>query len=384
MLFRRYFTGLLDGKSNPTSARNIDCLKKAEDRPLIVLLDYGPPMFDTIADYNKQDMRIIIKSKVVKKDILNVALVGAGSFATGVHLPNLEQIKNKYSLRAVVDKVGSRAKAIAKQYGASYATSDINSVLEDEQIDLVLITTRHDSHAPLILSSLQAGKHVFVEKPLATNAEDLTKIMNFYSHESSTLKPVLTVGFNRRFSEFAREIKKQTDQRISPLFIHYRMNAGYISQDHWVHENGGRIVGEACHIIDLMSFLTGNSLLSISFDSMNPTSGKFNTSDNKSIILKYSDGSIATIEYFAVGSRQFPKEYMEVHFDEKSIVMEDYKKLNGFNCNIKEINNNKSNKGHFGELQVLYDCITGVKTEWPIPIEQLIETTRATLLISQT
>jgi len=357
-------------------------LKSPENKPLIILLDYGLPGKNALEIYREEDKRITIKTKTINKDLINVALVGAGSFASGVHLPNLENLKNKFSLHAVVDKTGHRAKAIAEQFGAEYATSDIDDVLKDEKVDLVLIATRHDSHAPLLLRSLKAGKHVFVEKPLATSTEDLEKIESHLADNNPTDKPVLMVGFNRRFSPFAREIKKHTDRRINPLFIHYRMNAGYIPNDHWVHENGGRIVGEACHIIDLMAFLTGSDLTSITSDALDPSSGKMSSSDNKSLILKYSDGSIATIEYFAVGSRQFPKEYMEVHFDEKTIVLDDYKSLKGYGCKVREINSSRGGKGHLQELVELYDSITGRNPDWPIAAGRMIETTRATLMIS--
>ena len=357
-------------------------LTSQEDKPLIVLLDYGMPDNEALGIYAKEDKRIVVRTKSIKKELINVALVGAGSFATGVHLPNLLNLKNKFSLHAVVDKTGHQAKAIAEQFGANYATSDIEDVLKDEKVDLVLIATRHDSHALLLLRSLKAGKHVFVEKPLATNTEDLENIETFLAGNDPAVKPVLMVGFNRRFSPFAREIKKHTDRRITPLFIHYRMNAGYIPDDHWVHENGGRIVGEACHILDLMAFFTDHSLKSISFEAIDPSSGKMRSSDNKSLILKYADGSIATIEYFAVGSRQFPKEYMEVHFDEKTIVMDDYKSLKGYGCNITEIISSKGEKGHLQELVELYDSITGRNPDWPIAAERMIETTRATLMIS--
>jgi len=357
-------------------------LKSSADKPLIILLDYGMPDNDVLEIYKEEHKKIILKTKTTQKKLINVALVGAGSFATGVHLPNLEKLKNKYSLHAVVDKAGHRAKAIADQFGAVYATSDIDDVLKDEEVDLVLIATRHDSHASLLLRSLKAGKHVFVEKPLATSTEDLDNIESFLAENDPDVKPVLMVGFNRRFSSLSREIKNHTDRRINPLFIHYRMNAGYIPGDHWVHENGGRIVGEACHIVDLMTFLINHSLKSVSFEFLDPSTGKMRSSDNKSIILKYSDGSIATIEYFAVGSRQFPKEYMEVHFDEKTIVLDDYKSLRGYGCNVREINSSKGDKGHLQELRELYFSITGQNPDWPIAAERMIETTRATLMIT--
>ncbi len=357
-------------------------LKQPEDKPLMVLLDYGLPEVNLLDQYRDHKRKIEIRTSFADKDMINVALVGAGSFATSVHLPNLKNLSRKYKIYAISDKNGHTAKAIAEQYQASYATTNVEEILNDQNVDLVLICTRHDSHAEITLKALEKGKHVFVEKPLATSHDELKKIEDFYKNRQIENKPVLMVGFNRRFSPYAIEIKRHTKNRINPLFIHYRMNAGYISPDHWVHENGGRIVGEACHIIDLMTFFVGKPIISISYESLSPSTEHFNSSDNKSVILKYEDGSIATIEYFAIGNHKFPKEYMEVHFDEKTIVLDDYKKLKGFGCNIKEINSSISQKGHLEEWECLSNSLTGKFNGWPISLYDLIQTTQVSFLIS--
>jgi predicted dehydrogenase/threonine dehydrogenase-like Zn-dependent dehydrogenase len=372
---------------NVTEAFSI--FKSSEKRPLMVILDYGLPVVENLISYAEHKRKIEIAGKIdisrkpLVNNIINIAVIGAGNFATAVHLPNLATLKNWFSLYAVVDKQGNKAKAVADQYGAVYATTNIDDIIKDDKVTMVLITTPHDSHAEITLKALQAGKHVFVEKPLATNLSDLESIEAFYKEDQSSAKPLLMVGFNRRFSPYATEIKKHTDARINPLFIHYRMNAGYIPLDHWVHENGGRIVGEACHIIDLAGFLTGKPVVSISYDSMEPSTGKFSKSDNKSFILKYEDGSIATIEYLAAGNRDLSKEYMEIHFDEKSIVMNDYKSMQGFGLNIKEIKTASSQKGHLEEWLAFHRALTGKENSWPIPLAELFQTTRVSILISQ-
>ena len=357
-----------------------ESLNDNENKPLMVILDYGMPEPQQYNSYLTHDRKIAIKNNVVKKDIVNIALIGAGSFATGMHLPNIKRINDKYNLYAVVDKVGYKAKNIAQQYNAKYSTTNIEDVLEDKNTDLILITTRHDTHAELVLKALNAGKHVFVEKPLATNQDELDKIKEFYE-DSIEGKPVLFVGFNRRFSKYAQEIKKHTYKRINPLIIHYRMNAGFIPLDHWVHENGGRIVGEACHIIDLMNFFTDSKIESVSYASIIPNNGKVSSSDNKSIILKYKDGSICNINYFSVGSKLFPKEYMEVHFDEKTIILNDYKLLEGFGEKIRTIKTKYSQKGHFEELIYLYNCVKNEENRWPIELWDLIQTTEISFMI---
>lgn len=358
-----------------------ESLKAEGNKPLIVSLYYGKPNIDNMPNYLNEDKKVFINTNPVNKDAINIALIGAGSFATGMHLPNIQKLKNQYKLYAVMNRTGHKAKAVAKQYEAKYATTNYEDILNDENIDLVLICTKHNSHADLSLKALRAGKNAFLEKPLATNQNELDKIKEFYADGMGN-KPILMVGFNRRFSKYAQEIKRHTDKRINPLFIHYRMNAGYIPLDHWVHENGGRIVGECCHIIDLMTFLTGCKLKSICCEELTPKTEYFTNSDNKTIIMKYEDGSVATIEYFAVGNKKFPKEYMEVYFDEKTIVMDNYQHLKGYGLNIKEIRTKISDKGHLEELKRLYESLKGNAPNWPIEYWDMVQTTEATFLIA--
>ncbi len=357
-------------------------LQDPEKKPLMVILDYGKPVIDDLSVYYSHDRKIIIKPVQVKKDLVNVALIGTGSFATTVHLPNIQMLKDKFNLYAIMTKIGHEGEEIARQYNTNYVTTNYDDILNDNNIDLVMICTRHDSHAELSLNALQKGKNVFVEKPLATNADELNKIKDFYK-DGIDNKPVLMVGFNRRFSKYAREIKRYTDNRINPLFIHYRVNAGYVPLDHWVHENGGRIVGEACHIIDLMSFFTGSKMESVCYENLVPKTEKYSSSDNKSVILSYEDGSLATIEYFAVGSKLFPKEFMEIHFDEKTILLDDYKLLKGYGVNINELKTRTSQKGHIEELEILYKALTEENSPWPIELRDMVQTTEISILISK-
>ena len=357
---------------------------KSREKAIITVLDYGvKDIKKAVGDYQKENSTIHIQgSPLIKREVIQVALIGAGNFATGTHLPNLQRLSSRYRLRGVVSSKGHKAKAIANQFKAAYATTDYNEILQDSDIDLILITTRHNNHARLSLQALQAGKHVFVEKPLATNPEELEPIKSFYS-DSDDPKPILMVGFNRRFTKYARAIKEQTSRRINPLFIQYRMNAGYVPLDHWQHEDGGRIIGECCHLIDLMTFFTESELISISSESLSPLNKKFSSDDNRSIILKYKDGSICTINYFAVGNKKLPKEYMEVHFDEKSIVMTDYKRLQAYGLSMKNVSSSISQKGQFEEWSYLYDSLSGKTKKWPIELWDMIQTTEATFAIRE-
>jgi len=350
------------------------------DRPVMALLDYGTPP----SPLKSQDIHTVSLQPLTKKDssLIGVGLIGAGSFATSVHLPNLAKLSDKFALQAIMRRDGQLSVSVAKRFNVAYATTDFEQVIKDPAIDLVLIATRHDSHAELTLRALQAGKHVFVEKPLAINNEGLEKIVQFYEKHVGGALPLLMVGFNRRFSPYAREIKRHTDTRVNPLFLHYRMNAGYLSPDHWVQDSGGRIIGEACHIIDLMTYFTGSKIESVQTDSVRLPADNQNPSDNKTITLKYADGSLATIEYFASGSKELPKEYLEVHFDQKTIVMEDYRSLKGYGVDVKSMKTSSSRKGHFEELESLASALRGEMKTWPIELWDLVQTTQASFLAS--
>lgn len=347
-------------------------------KPIISILDYGVDI--DLPQESPQTNRVDFTKSKTDSQIINVALIGTGGFATGMHLPNMSKLSSKYNIRAIVNRTGQKAKAVAEQYGADYATTDVEEVLKDVEVDLIMITTQHGNHGSLTLQGLKAGKHVFVEKPLCVTRQELEEIRTFY--DSTPEPPMLMVGFNRRFSPYAVEIKKAVSQRSSPIMAHYRMNAGYIPLDHWTHEHGGRIVGEACHLIDLMTYLTGSSIESISTEHLSPETGKFSKHDNRNIILKYNDGSVCSIQYFAVGSKKLAKEYLEVHFDEKSIVMEDYKKLKGYGISLKEISSSISKKGQFEELEALYKCLKG-DGKWPISLREMLETTQASFEIEE-
>ncbi|MBP7478249.1 MAG: bi-domain-containing oxidoreductase [Chitinophagales bacterium] len=353
------------------------------DKPIIALLSYDHESIKQLNTQSTESEYIFrLKDTSIQDGIINVGIIGAGAFATGMHLPNLKSLQNKYKITAIHTRTGSKAKAIAEQFNADYATTDINQILQDSKIHLVIICTRHDSHAELALKALEAGKHVFVEKPLATKQEDLNKLKAFFDADNSP-KPMLFVGFNRRFSKSAQTIKKQIKGRLNPLFIHYRMNAGYIPQESWIHEDGGRIIGEGCHIIDLMNFFTESKINSISFESLSPANSKYSSNDNKQIILKYEDGSVCSIHYFAVGNKSISKEYMEIHFDEKTIVMDDYKSLKGYGINIPELNSSISDKGQADELLHIHDYLTKKSSKPPIEFWDLVQTTEISFAIAE-
>lgn len=358
-----------------------ESLKFSERKPLMVILDYGSTNLPK-RSFNENETKIVVNDNYkISDNIVNVALIGAGSFGVGMHLPNIKKLSSKFKLKAVMSRKGHAAKVVAEQYKAEYSTTDYNEILNDNDIDLVLICTRHDSHAELTIKALKAGKNVFVEKPLATTKEELDEIKEFYNNDFKN-KPLVFVGFNRRFSKYAKEIRKYTDQRINPLVMRYRMNAGYIPMDSWVHEHGGRIVGEGCHIVDFTSSFAKSPIVDITVQSLEPINDKYSKSDNKSITIKYEDGSIASIEYFANGSKKLSKEFFEVHFDGKSIVLDDYKSLKGFDVKVNEIKTESSQKGQYEELLSLYDALKVEGAHWPIDFWDIYQTTKSTIEIN--
>jgi predicted dehydrogenase/threonine dehydrogenase-like Zn-dependent dehydrogenase len=359
------------------------------DRPLMVLLEYDQHVPEDLQALYEKESRMVVSPTIGKKEgVIHVGIVGAGGFATSVHLPNLEKLRNQFKIHAIASKTPHHAKAMAQQYHAHYATCQVDDILNDESVDLVMILTRHHLHGDYVLKSLMAGKNVFVEKPLSIKQEELDRIKDFYTSRPATRdsrQPLLMVGFNRRFSKYAEEAKRHTKIRMNPLFMHYRVNAGYIPLDHWVHgpEGGGRIIGEVCHFIDLFTFFTECKVKEIYTSTLIPKTQSWSADDNRVMVFNYEDGSIATLEYFATGSKEFPKEYLEIHFDEKTIVIDDYQGIRGYGINIHEIRGKGSDKGHLRELEVLSEVLQGKREQWPIELWDLFQTTEMTFAIDQ-
>lgn len=251
-----------------------------------------------------------------KPGTLGVGFIGAGTFAKGVLLPELQR-QARVRLTGVVTATGLSGGHTANRFGFAYAATDHREVLGDPETDLVFIATRHDTHASLAIAALQAGKHVFVEKPLAIDREQLDAVIAAAERSDR----ILMVGFNRRFSPLIREAKALLDGRAEPLVMLYRVNAGAIPAESWIRgeEGGGRIVGEVCHFIDTLAFLA---------DAL-PTETHVVTArghpDALSMQLGFADGSIGTIVYSSLGDRAFPKEYIEVFGADRVAVIDDFR-----------------------------------------------------------
>jgi predicted dehydrogenase/threonine dehydrogenase-like Zn-dependent dehydrogenase len=336
--------------------------------PLLVLFEY-PVRHENV------ERKLPIRRVAAKTGRVRVAVAGAGSFAQGTHIPNLLKLNDSFELRSVMSRTGSNAASVAKRHGAAYATTEYEEVLADDEVDLVLIATRHHLHAEMTLRALEAGKNVFVEKPLALNSEELDRIEAFYeTHEG----PVLMTGFNRRFSPAAVRAKKALLGRTTPLVANYRMNAGYIPRDHWVHgpEGGGRNVGEACHIYDLFDYLVEAGVKDVSARSIEPSSDRWARNDNFVATVVYGDGSICTLSYTALGHDRHPKERLEIYADGHVLSLEDYKSLSTAGDNRTRWRSFRGPaKGHLEELGALAESLLGGEP-WPIPLEEQLEAMR--------
>lgn len=345
---------------------------------IITILDYGVKL----GEQKEEPKQVqLLESKAVGKEVINIGLIGAGSFATTTLLPIIVDHPDKFHLKTIVNRSGDKALNAGRQFKADKISSDQEDIFDDPDIDLVMICTRHGNHAELVLKGLHAGKNVYVEKPLATTLEQLNEIKAFFVEKEGKQIPMLTVGFNRRYSKYAQEIKRLLDGRTAPAFIRYRMNAGFVPGDAWVHGDGGRIIGEGCHLIDLMQYLLGKPAIDCSVAHFKPQGGYYLSEDNRFITMEFEDGSVAEVEYFACGSKELPKEYMEVHWENKSIIMDDYKQLTGYGVKVKPLKSSLSRKGHEEEWMALYDALKNGSN--PIEINSLFRTTELSIASAQ-
>ena len=300
-----------------------------------------------------------------------IGIIGAGNFTSSTVVPNLKKAGAK--VKYVASAGGLTAKVIAKKMGAECATSDYCEILNDPEVRVVIITTRHNLHAPMVLETLKAGKSVMVEKPLCLNEEELCQIEGAY--KAAPKGTTLTVGFNRRFAPLAVKMKELAGS--GPKNIVATMNAGFIPPEVWVHDleiGGGRIIGEACHFIDLCSYLAGSKVIAVCMNAMgeNPQEN----TDNATILLKYENGTNAVINYFANGSKSYPKERIEVFAQEKVLVLDNWRKLSGYGVKGFSGKKNSLDKGHAAQFALLTERATNGGDPL-IPFESIVNTTKA-------
>lgn len=298
-----------------------------------------------------------------------VGVVGAGNFTKMTMLPALKGSGANY--KYIASQGGVSGTAMAQKYGFTHSTTNYKEIVADQEVDLLLITTRHHLHAAMSIESLRAGKHVFVEKPLALNTEELESVIEAQQASGKTI----TVGFNRRFSPHALKMKDLLGS--APMNVIATMNAGFIPASVWIHDlkiGGGRIVGEACHFIDLITYLTGSKVTSVCMNAMgvNPQAN----TDNATLLLKYENGSTGVINYFSNGSKAYSKERVEVYSQDRTLIMDNFRKTEGFGFKGFSKLKTSLDKGHKNQFHSLIQRIKDGGAPL-IPMEDLINTSKA-------
>lgn len=374
---KRNFEAIL----NAISKKTLDVQPLITDR--IPLQDYQKIYGDmsnsrsiaSILEYNSSDERkstIQLTEKTFEGQKGVLGIIGSGNFTSSTILPNLK--KANADMKYIASSGGLSSTIMAKKYGITKSTTDYHEMLKDDAVDLVLVTTQHNMHAKMALDVMNSRKSVFVEKPLALTPEELDQIIE--AHQSNDVN--VSVGFNRRFAPLAKQMKKALGDGTNPINIVATMNAGFIPKDVWVHDmavGGGRIIGEGCHYIDLCTYLTGSKVVAVCMNAMG-TNPEENT-DNASILLKYENGSNAVINYFANGSKSYSKERVEVYSEERTLVMDNWRKLKGYGFRGFSNASSKQDKGHFNQFEAL------VKQQKEggapiIPFDEIVNTTKAT------
>ncbi len=332
--------------------------------------------YDTEKELRKS---VVLHSKPVSEKEVNVGLIGAGSFAQGTLLP---QMKGQCNFVGIATARGNTARYVADKYGFSFCGATAEEVLQSDKVNTVFVLTRHNKHAAYVLEAIKHNKHVFVEKPLAMNEDELEQIKSAYAKatENGQAKHLMT-GFNRRFAPAVQKIKSLFEDS-QPKSIHMRINAGQLPPDHWVNDpetGGGRIIGEACHFIDLARFLAGAEITAVTAVAMEAAG----ETDNTVVInLEFGNGSVAAISYFSNGSKKLPKEYIEVFCGGTVARIDDFKTLTIYGNKKQQIKYKGQDKGHGEELRQFFGSITQ-GAPCPIPFEESYLSTLATLKVVQ-
>jgi predicted dehydrogenase/threonine dehydrogenase-like Zn-dependent dehydrogenase len=311
-----------------------------------------------------------------------VGFVGAGNYASRMLIPAFKAAGAQ--LHTISTSGGINGVVHGDKAGFSHATTDTAAMINNPDINTVAIVTRHNSHSRFVVDALQAGKHVFVEKPLAITSEELAQLESAY--QVAAIKPQLMVGFNRRFSPQVQKMKALLSAVKEPKSFIMTMNAGGIPADHWTQDNlvgGGRIIGEACHFIDLMRFLAGTEIVSVQARRMGDNPHQQITEDKAAIILGFADGSFGTINYFANGAASFPKERVEVFTAGRVLQLDNFIKLKGFGWpGFNKLNLWKQDKGQNACAAAFLDAIKQ-GTPGPIAISELFEVARVTIQVAE-
>ena len=309
---------------------------------------------------------------------IGLGVIGAGGYVPAMLLPHFKT--EGVDFRSIATATGISAHDVGKRFGFAYAVSSADEVLDDASVNLVVIGTKNDLHAELARKALERDKHVFVEKPLALNDEQLESVLE----AAGRSKGKLMVGFNRRFAPLAQRAKDFFAGRETPLSMLYRVNAGRIPKEHWTQnaeEGGGRIIGEVCHFIDFMQFLTGAPPVFVFAESVSAKSSKIVDADSVFITLRFADGSNGAVAYLSEGDKGLAKERVEIFGAGKVFVLDDFRRATLYKDGREEqVTLKAQDKGQQAQVrQVCASVLAGGPL--PIALDELAATTRATFRV---
>ena len=338
-----------------------------DDAALGIVLEYAntePPTATTVAVPSGR------KALPLRAGGSGVGVIGSGNFARSVLLPALK--KSKVAIRSIASAGGVSGLHAAQSYGAAHATTDFRTILADDEVGSVFITTRHDMHVSMAVEALDAGKHVFVEKPMAIDDAGLATL-----REAKARHPdlCLTVGFNRRFAPFSVQLRESLAQRAGPLAASITVNAGALPVDHWLLDasvGGGRIVGEACHFFDLLRYFVGMPIVTVQSVPVADTAHGLNGSTTT---LQFEDGSVGVVHYWVNGSKAYPKELVEAFWDGRVVRIDNWRKMTGFG--VSRSGRSRMDKGHAAGINAFVDAVRGAGPS-PIGFDEIVNVTEAT------
>jgi predicted dehydrogenase len=298
---------------------------------------------------------------------VRIGLIGPGSFATSVLAPALKNAGA--SLAAVAGGAGPSAEAMTRSAGFERAATSVEALIADENIDAIVIATRHDSHAELVRAALDAGKHVFCEKPLALNRDQLEEVLA----AAERAERIMMVGFNRRFAPQARTLREFAASSAGQLAAVYRVSAGHIDPQHWVHDleqGGGRLIGEGCHFLDTLGFIADSPIVRVHVSGFGMPEQPTQSADNAVVSLVFANGSVGAVIYVSLGSATLPKERLEVFVGNRSAILDDYTTLELYD-GTRPVRDRlrKQDKGHSAEIA---EFLTGIRNgNYPIPLQTM-------------
>jgi predicted dehydrogenase/threonine dehydrogenase-like Zn-dependent dehydrogenase len=342
-----------------------------------ILLEY-PNTQDVLSEVVTQ-RTVTLAPAVPASNKVAIGVIGSGSYATAVLIPAL--VATGARLVNVASAAGVSGVHAGRKFGFEKTTTDVTSLISDPDVNAIVVATRHNSHADLVCRAIAAGKHVFVEKPLALKLEEIEAIENARTEAiTAGFSPLIMVGFNRRFAPQVAKMKALLGDGSGAKSFVMTVNAGAIAADHWTQDRdvgGGRLVGEACHFVDLLRFLAGASIVEHHISNMAAPTG-----DTATISLSFADGSIGTIHYFANGSRAFPKERLEVFSSGRILQLDNFRRLKGYGwAGFSSMNLWRQNKGQKACASSFVNAVESGGAA-PIPFDELIEVSRATIEIA--